>query len=52
MDVSEYQAFIEGSFLLVYKQMSLENKVDKLTKLVKSNQTLEDVNMRYLHQIF
>ena len=52
MDVFEYQTFIEGSFPLVYKKMSLDNKVDKLTKLVKLNQTLEGVNMPYPRQIF
>lgn len=45
VDVSEYQAFIEGSFTLVYKKMSLEYRVDKLSKFVKTNHTLEGLNI-------
>ena len=52
IDVFEYQAFVKGNFPLVYKKMSLENMVDKLSKLVKPNQNLECVNIPYLFQIF
>lgn len=51
MDVSKYQTFIEGSITLVYKKMSLENKVDRLNKLVMKNQPLEDINFPYPHEI-
>ena len=52
MDVSEYQTFIEGSFPLVYKKMSLDNIVDKLTKFFKPNKILESVDIPYPLQIF
>lgn len=51
-DVSEGQEFTKESFPLVYKQMNLENRVDKLTKLVKPNQTLEGIIMPYPNHIF
>lgn len=49
---SESQEFIVGSFPLVYKQASLENKVEKLTKLIKQNKTLEGLSLSYPSYIF
>ena len=50
--MSKGEEFIEGNFPLVYKQMSLENRVNKLTKLVKPNQILEGITMPYPSHIF
>ena len=52
VDVSEGQQFIEGSFPLVYKQMSPKSRIDKLAKLMKLNQTLEGITMPYPTYIF
>lgn len=49
---SENQEFVEGSFPLVYKQIILENRVEKLTKLIKPNQTLESISLLYPSLIF
>lgn len=46
------QKFIEGNLPLVYKQPRLENSVEKLTKLAKTNQTLEAIYLPYPSHIF
>lgn len=51
-NVFETQEFIEGNFPLDYKQVSHGNKVEKLTKLIKLNQTLEGISLPYPSHIF
>lgn len=46
------QEFVEENFPLIYKKTSLENIVEKLTKLIKSNQTLEGISLPYPNHIF
>ena len=41
----ESQLIVEASFPLVYKYLSLESLVDKLTKLVKPDQALKEINI-------
>ena len=48
----EYQEFIEGSFTLMYKQMSSEVKTEKLSKLIKPEQTLDGLSLPYPNHIF
>jgi hypothetical protein len=48
----ESEEFIKGSFPLVYKKTSLENKVEELTKIIKPNQTIEWISLPYPSHIF
>lgn len=48
----ECQEFIEGSIPLLYKQMSLEIKVEMLKILIKPKQTLEALSSPYPSHIF
>lgn len=46
------QELIKDIFSLVYKKTSLKNRVEKLTSLIKPNQTLEGISLPYSNHIF